>query len=195
MSPTSSVVNESQTKARKLGREARAKMSDDARDLASEIIAEKVIHAHWFRRAEYIACYLPTANEVDTWTIIARAWRMKKRIFAPVIEKKRLMQFQEITPETTLRFGKYGLAEPDEGEVITARMLDVVLTPVVAFDSFDHRVGMGGGYFDRTFSFLKHRSSLYHPKLIGVAFACQKVEKITPNPWDIRLFRTITESD
>ena len=71
-------------------------------------------------------------------------------------------------------------------------MLDVVITPLVAFDEYGHRIGMGGGYFDRTFSFLGNRQSWFHPKLVGLAFACQKVEKIQPNPWDIRLFCTIS---
>jgi len=53
---------------------------------------------------------------------------------------------------------------------------------------------MGGGYYDRCSSFLQHRRNLLHPKLIAVAFACQEVEKITPNPWDIRLYQVITEN-
>ena len=168
-------------------------MSDAERGNASETIAEKVTHAPWFQRAEYIACYLPTPEEVNTWAVIARAWQMKKRIFVPVIEKKHQMRFQEINAETELQTNQFGILEPKHGNFVTARMLDVVLTPVVAFDESNHRVGMGGGYYDRTFSFLKDRKFLFHPRLIGLAFACQKVEGISPNPWDIRLFSTITE--
>jgi 5-formyltetrahydrofolate cyclo-ligase len=103
------------------------------------------------------------------------------------------MQFREVRPETDLIAKRYGLLEPLDGEMATARMLDIVLTPLVAFDDNGHRVGMGGGYFDATFSFLKHRKSYLHPKLVGLAFACQRVEEIAPNPWDIRLFSVITE--
>ena len=182
-----------QNDVRTFGRTARCKMSSAERDIASEKIAEKVIHAPWFQRAEHIACYLPTPEEVNTWTVIARAWRMKKRIFVPVIEKKHQMHFQEINAETELQTNQFGIPEPKHGDFVTARMLDVVLTPVVAFDESNHRVGMGGGYYDRTFSFLKNRKFLFHPRLIGLAFACQKVERISPNPWDIRLFSTITD--
>jgi len=56
-----------------------------------------------------------------------------------------------------------------------------------------NRVGMGGGCFDRTFAMLKHRNSYLHPKLVGVAFACQKVEEISANAWDIPLFQVVTE--
>lgn len=183
-----------QNEIRSHGRNARITLGPDERNDASEKIAENVIHSSWFQRSKYIACYLPIPGEVDTWTIIARAWRMKKRIFAPVVEKNGRMKFREITAESDLYKNHYGLYEPRSGETVTARMLDIVIAPLVAFDSHNHRIGMGGGYFDRTFSFLLHRNTFLHPKLIGVAFACQEVEKISPNPWDIRLFRVITET-
>lgn len=187
-------MNQNQQEIRQRAIDARAALSDAERELASEIIADKVIRAPWFQRANYLGCYLSTPLEVNTGTIIARAWRMKKRIFVPVIEKKRQMQFQEITPDTDLRLNDFGLFEPDTGESVTPRMLDVVVTPVVAYDDDKHRIGMGGGYFDTSFAFLRHRTVSYHPKLVGVAFACQKVAKISPNPWDIPLFATISET-
>jgi 5-formyltetrahydrofolate cyclo-ligase len=54
---------------------------------------------------------------------------------------------------------------------------------------------MGGGYYDRTFSFLEQNSGTSKPQLVGVAFECQFVERITPNPWDIRLLSVVTESE
>ena len=188
-------MKNSQSSARQFGRNARAALSADERAIASRLITEKVIASACFRRAEYIACYLSVDDEVHTWEIFSRAWRQKKRIFAPVIENNFRMRFQEITPDTELRASQFGIFEPQDGEIVTARMLDVVLTPVVAFDESRHRIGMGGGYFDRTFSFLRHRRNWLHPKLIGLAFACQGVEEIAPNPWDIPLFRVITDSD
>ena len=91
---------------------------------------------------------------------------------------------------TNLLVKQYGIQVPEEGEFVNPRMLDIVLTPVVAFDLQNNRVGMGGGYFDRTFSFLKHRENWFHPKLIGLAFANQEVASIPPNLWDIPLFLT-----
>ena len=120
---------------------------------------------------------------------------MKKRVFVPVIQKEKQMRFKEITTNTNLLVRKYGIKEPETGEFISPRMLDIVLTPVVAFDNLNHRIGMGGGYFDRTFSFLKFRENWFHPKLIGLAFSCQEVKKIFPNPWDITLFSTVTEAN
>jgi 5-formyltetrahydrofolate cyclo-ligase len=183
-----------QTTLRKVGRAARAGLSSGEREKASKKIADTVIRSAWFRRSKFIACYLSMQEEVDTWPLIDRALRMKKRIFAPVIEKNFVMQFCELSSESKLIFNQYGLPEPQDGEIIEPRALDVVITPIVAFDDDGNRIGMGGGYFDRTFSFLKHRKLLFHPKLIGLAYSCQRVEKIAPNPWDIRVFRIVDET-
>jgi 5-formyltetrahydrofolate cyclo-ligase len=175
------------------GRAARAALSSDEREKASQKISDTVIRSSWFRRSKFLACYLPMPEEVDTWPLIKRAWRMKKRVFAPIIEKNFTMQFCELTADSKLLFGRHGLLEPQDGEIIVPRALDLVITPVVAFDDNGNRIGMGGGYFDRTFFFLANRQYLFHPKLIGLAFSCQRVDKIAPNPWDIRVFRVIDE--
>lgn len=183
-----------QQSLRRKSRAARIAMPSAERQNASVIIVKTVVHSSWFRRAKLLACYLSTDEEVDTWLLIERAWRMKKRIFAPVVNKNNVMHFCEITPESNLFLNQYGLYEPREGELIAPRNLDLVITPVVSFDHEGNRIGMGGGYFDRTFSFLRHRNHLLHPKLVGLAFACQRVDKITANPWDIQVFRVIDET-
>ena len=188
-------MSSNQSLIRQTGRVARDSLDELTRDVASSVIAKKIVSSTWFQRTQYLACYLPAANEVSTWEIISRAWRMKKRVFAPVCEINLRMQFREVSPDTDLRPNRYGVFEPVNGEIITARMLDAVVTPVVAFDGHNHRVGMGGGYFDRTFSFLRHRNAWLHPKLVGAAFACQQVTEITPNPWDIPLFAVVTEAE
>lgn len=185
--------HDAQIALRIAARAARASLSSEERDKASEKIADKVIRSSWFRSSKFVASYLPTEEEVDTWPLIERAWRMKKRVFAPLVEKNFTMQFCELSPDSKLVFNRYGLPEPQDGKIIAPRALDLVITPVVAFDDDGNRIGMGGGYFDRTFSFLRNRQLLFHPKLIGLAFSCQRVEKIAPNPWDIRVFRLINE--
>jgi len=187
-------MNPTQVEIRRNALAARAALSPAERDRASEIITGKVTGASWFRHAEHLACYLSVGSEVDTWEIISRAWRLKKRIFVPRCEKNGLMRFVEILPDSDLRPSSFGIFEPESGATIAARELDAVITPLVAFDRDCNRVGMGGGYFDRTFAFLRHRRHWLKPKLVGVAFACQDVGKIAPNPWDIRLFSVFTEA-
>lgn len=193
MSRFTSEPDKTQSEIRKEVRAMRSALEPAYRDAASAKIAEKIFRAHWFSRAENIASYLSVGAEVDSWPVITRAWQMGKRIFAPVVQENMFMQFREITMESDLTGTSFGLYEPHSGALISPRKLDIVITPLVAFDKKMNRVGMGGGCFDRTFAFLRNRRSYRHPKLIGVAFACQEVEKIDANAWDIPLFQVLTD--
>lgn len=170
-------------------------MNVEQRAQASKIICEKVIRSSSFSAAKLVACFLPMPDEVDTRSIIERAWCANKRIFIPITRAKGKMFFREICPDTTLVRNPMSIWEPVSGDIIAARKLQLVVTPLVAYDRFNHRIGMGGGYYDRAFSFLRHRKHWFEAKLFGVAFKCQEVEKITANPWDIRLYRTFSESN
>ena len=186
-------VTNAKARLRKCGLRARRLLDDQTRVRASQVIAERVVRSHEFMACKTIACYLSSYDEVDTSYIIERAWCANKRIFAPVVADKHGMFFRQLLPETRLEKSRFDLWEPASGPTINANRVDMVVTPVVAFDDKNYRIGMGGGYFDRCFSFLKHRQHWLHPKLIGVAFECQRVEKIDPNPWDVRLYSVTTE--
>ncbi len=140
-----------------------------------------------------LGAYLPMRDEVDTTAIIERAWRANKRVFAPVTDSHGTMNFCEITPDSVVARNRYGVWEPASGTIIDARDLDVVITPVVAFDDDKHRIGMGGGYYDRCFHFLTKRRKWLKPKLIGVAFSCQKTAAIRNDSWDVSLYSVVTE--
>ncbi len=178
-------------------REARLRrrgLSETDRREYSSLIVSGFVTSREFQHASNIACYLPAWDEVDTLPVFWRSWRAGKRIFAPVIDADQRMHFARVGPETELVANRYGLLEPDSDETIDARKLDVVIAPLVAFDSNGNRIGMGGGYYDRHFRFLRHRKHWFRPKLIGLAFECQRVGKILPNPWDIALYRVFTEA-
>jgi len=170
-------------------------MTASERARASRRITDQFVNSRYFLSSVTIACYVSTWDEVDTSAIIERAWCAKKRVFLPVTAAHGRMFFRETLPETDLSRSNFGLWEPVSGTLIDAKELDVVVTPLVAFDAGRNRIGMGGGYFDRTFAFLANRSHWLRPKLIGVAFECQRVQKITRNPWDIPVFRILTEEN
>jgi len=71
--------------------------------------------------------------------------------------------------------------------------LELILLPLVAFDSDCNRLGMGGGFYDRTLAYLRHRCCWRRPRLIGVAHECQRVEGLPVNEWDVALDAVITE--
>jgi 5-formyltetrahydrofolate cyclo-ligase len=179
---------------RKQALRARRSLSAAERQIASEKIARQVTHSREFVAASSIGCYLPMQDEVDPYEIIERGWRANKRIFCPVMGKNGAMVYRRLDRNTTLLRNSFGLWEPVGSECISPRRLDLVITPLVAFDKNRNRIGMGGGYFDRCFSFLRHRRLWIAPKLIGVAFTCQEVANISANPWDIRLYAVYSDS-
>jgi len=170
-------------------------MSDNERRIASRTICNRVIASRDFRAATYVGLYLPMRDEVDPSEIIERAWRANKRVFCPVVGKNGQMNFHHLGRNTTLLRNQFGIWEPINNETISPRQLNLVVTPLVAFDADNNRIGMGGGYFDRCFEFLRYRKNWLQPKLMGVAFACQQVEKIAPNPWDIRLYSIYSDAE
>lgn len=178
---------------RKHALQARRSMSDFDRQTASDKICKRVTRSREFFAASTIGCYLPMHDEVDPSRIIERAWRANKRIFCPVMKKNGEMTYRYLGRNTTILRNSFGLWEPVDSEIIAPRQLDIVITPLVAFDKKLHRIGMGGGYFDRSFAHLRHRNNWLSPKLIGVAFACQEITEISPNPWDIRLYAVYSE--
>jgi len=133
-------------------------------------------------------------DEVDVLPIISRCWAASKPVFLPVTSPGRRLRFVEVLRKTCLRRSGFGLLEPSHGAEIHPLELDTVVVPVVAFDNAHRRIGMGGGYYDTTFSALGRPRAPRRPKLVGVAFECQKVRKIKANPWDIALCDVLTEA-
>ena len=72
-------------------------------------------------------------------------------------------------------------------------MLDLVLMPLVAFDKAGNRLGMGKGYYDRSLKILNHRKAWRRPRLTGIAYEFQRVDKIDNEPWDIPLQFALTD--
>ncbi len=88
---------------------------------------------------------------------------------------------------------RLGIEEPQDTPSIGARWLDIVFLPLVGFDRFGLRLGTGGGFYDRAFAFRQARHAWHAPRLIGIAYAFQEVERISPHPHDVPLDAVITE--
>ena len=177
---------------RSVARSVRKLLAPEERKSASQSICAIAAGTKLFKRAELIACYLASNSEVNCEELLKCAWIMKKRVFVPVIKKNFTMQFCELRADSTLILNWYGLPEPQDGKIIAPRSLDLVITPVVAFDDDGNRIGMGGGFYDRSFSFRKNPESTT-PVLIGVAHELQKVDRIIPEDWDVRLDMVVTD--
>ena len=173
---------------------ARRNLPHDYRRDASSRIQREFLQSRHFFSPQTIACYIAMHDEVDTSLIFDRAWSAGKSIFAPVVARGRQLRFLRVLRKTPLRRSRFGLWEPADGDEIEPEEIDIVVTPSVAIDRHLHRIGMGGGFYDSTFSFLRHKREWRRPKLVGLAFDCQKIEKITANPWDIRLYRLYSDT-
>ncbi len=152
-----------------------------------------------FRNSKKIALYLETDGEIAISQLLPLIHSNKKRTYLPVLRPipPNRLWFSEYRVSDKLIRNKYHIREPNirQRKPIHPHGLDLVLVPLVAFDCNCNRIGMGGGFYDRTFAYLKTRNTWSKPKLIGVAHELQRVTQIQTNFWDIPLDGVVTESN
>ena len=124
--------------------------------------------------------------------LIEHAVTAGKRVFFPILDHQSL-KFARWTEQTCLQKNRFGIDEPIDSETIPTKQLDLVLAPLVAFDQQGTRLGMGGGYYDRTFAFLAECARPAGLKLVGVAYEFQRAILPEPRSWDIPLDAVVTE--
>ncbi|WP_372741996.1 5-formyltetrahydrofolate cyclo-ligase [Neptunomonas sp.] len=148
-------------------------------------------------KSKHLAIYLPNDGELDPTPIVQWCWKMKKNVYLPVLHplSHNRLWFVRYTHRTLMTRNIYGILEPKAPYrfIRPAKMLDIVLLPLVAFDEQGGRLGMGGGYYDRTFSFIRQYNA-QRPRLIGLAHDLQKVKKLPIESWDVPLSCIVTEA-
>lgn len=185
----------SRVELRKHMRHRRRTLTKAERAEYAQRCARRVTSLPLFRSSLRIACYLPFDGELDPYPLMRRAWEMRKLCYLPVVRGKRLW-FASYGAGDRLVKNRFGIAEPRASRhtLIRPARLDVVLTPLVAFDNQGNRLGMGAGFYDRTFAFLKHCGSCRRPRLIGLAYDFQRVAHIEAEAWDVPLHVIVTEA-
>jgi 5-formyltetrahydrofolate cyclo-ligase len=179
-------------------RELRRTMPKSQRAAASAKICQSFRELDAFNESNSIAGFLAFDGEADPLGLMLHACTLEKKVFVPiVVGKAKPLVFAPWTPKTSMRKNRFGIMEPDVPveEYVDGEALDFVVTPLVAFDSKCDRIGMGGGFYDRTFSFVKaaRSSGARTAALFGFAFEMQRVERVEPQTWDVRLDSVITE--
>ena len=176
-------------------RQRRAVDPNEARRCAEQL-ARHVCAAGLATHSRHIAAYLGSDGEIDPLPLMQRLWQLGKKLYLPVIVpfSSRKLWFARFEPGERLVYNRYGIPEPERRRLIKPCDLDLVFTPLVAFDTRGHRLGMGSAYYDRSFAFLGRRIFLYKPKLIGLAYEFQKQDGIPVNSWDIPLNAIVTEA-
>jgi 5-formyltetrahydrofolate cyclo-ligase len=176
---------------RRVLRARRRALSLFAQRRAALRLAQRIAKLPWFIRAQALAFYFAADGEIDPLPLIELAWRCGKRTFLPCLRCDRSLAFVEYRRGTTLRANRFGIPEPWGSQAIALAQLDIVCMPLVGFDRAGGRLGMGGGFYDRTFA----RGTVNQPKLIGLAHSIQEEMELPRDAWDIALRGVATERE
>lgn len=178
-------------------RARRRNLSSAERQNRSRKLIRKLTSLREFRSARRIACYLPNDGEIDPTLLIERMEKHGKRCFLPILDtlRPRRLWFAPYTPGDPLIDNRFGIPEPScpARQRVAAWCLDLLLMPLVAFDDSGNRLGMGGGYYDRTLAFLNHRKHWRRPRLIGMAYEFQHVDTLPRRSWDVPLNGVVSD--
>ena len=178
-------------------RERRRALPERLRQHHSQEICHHIANSPQFRRAKHIALYLPNDGEIDLQPLISEAWSRNKSCYLPVLEPfhQNRLWFAPLERGERMVVNRYGILEPDRNwyQMVKLWSIDLLLMPLVAFDNSGNRMGMGGGFYDRSFAYLRQRRCWRKPHLLGTGFELQRVEKLPHQPWDIPLHSVATE--
>jgi 5-formyltetrahydrofolate cyclo-ligase len=177
------------TQLRSALQQRRRTLSPSAQLAAAQALTNSVVDLPHWERAQRIALYLAADGEIDTRPLEKIARDQGKQLFLPVINSDNSLSFAHWHVEDMLRNNRYNIPEPP----ITATRcalakLDIIFLPLVGWDLCGGRLGMGGGFYDRTLA------DIVGPLLVGLAHDNQQVEEVPQESWDIALDYIATDA-
>ncbi len=179
---------------RKQIRQARQQLSSAQQQHAAQALCSQFLNLPELLNSQHIAVYLHNDGEIATSELINSLWQLGKSVYLPVLHPftPGFLLFQRYQANTDMTSNKYGIAEPILScqDIKVVAELDLILTPLVAFDAQGQRMGMGGGFYDRTFA----AQPLAQRRMIGLAHDCQQVACIPTEAWDVPLPVVVTPS-
>jgi 5-formyltetrahydrofolate cyclo-ligase len=188
----------SSAETRKELRAKRRALSVDQQRQCAEQLASILCCQSFFLRAKRIGIYLANDGEIDPSFVMDIALKAGKSCFLPILHplKVNRLYFGQYSAGTPLRANRFGIPEPvfSDTQIAPPWSLDIIFMPLVAFDRLGNRMGMGGGYYDRTLAFTAD-SQRTKPMLVGLAHSCQEIEHISHQSWDIPLHQIATDQE
>lgn len=189
----------SRPQLRRMLRKARRALTPSEQRQAALGLYRQLAQHPLFRRAKHLSLYLPTDGEIDPRLLLRAAQRRGKATYLPVLSAwpRTKMVFQRVRPGEKLRPNRFRILEPQVNASRQRKVwaLDLVLLPLVGFDDVGGRLGMGGGFYDRSLAYMARRKSWRKPTLLGLAHECQKAERLAQASWDVPLEGTVTDKD
>jgi 5-formyltetrahydrofolate cyclo-ligase len=181
---------EEKTFLRRTIRQRRRALSQLEQRRASSFLIHNIKKEHFLKRFKHIAIYFPCNGEISLLPLLDYLKKYNKIIYLPILKKNK-MYFMRY--EGKLKKNRFNIPEPaQQFKKIHPSVLNVVFTPLLAFDDQGNRLGMGGGFYDRCFNYLSFRSHK-KPLLYGVAYDWQRISTLNPSSWDIPLQKVITD--
>lgn len=146
-----------------------------------------------FAEARHVAGYHAVRNEASPEQLLIQARQLDKITYLPIVCGETL-RFAPIDENTPFIKGEFGIPIPDIANtaLVEAKALDLIIMPLLAFDDSGHRIGMGGGFYDKTLAGLDKNSQ--KPLLLGLGYEWQRVSALPANPWDVPLHAALTEA-
>ncbi|PIW59726.1 5-formyltetrahydrofolate cyclo-ligase [Shewanella sp. CG12_big_fil_rev_8_21_14_0_65_47_15] len=191
--PTATKTNRDQL--RKTIRAARKSLSATEQSQASLSACQHMLDTLQTKKAQHVALYLTHDGELATPPLVEALWQRGIQTYLPRLHPFNAGQllFLHYTPDTPMQPNQFGILEPqlDVRAIMPIERLDVVITPLVAFDLKGNRMGMGGGYYDRTLANWQQKGK---PLPMGYAHDCQQVTSLPCEHWDVPLPFIITPS-
>jgi 5-formyltetrahydrofolate cyclo-ligase len=184
-------------KIRRRIRQQRRNLTKYQRQKYNNLIHKNLLQHKLFIKSKHIAIYLANDGEVELNSLLNYIWQYKK-CYLPYIKSTKLynrkLWFLPYSQQTKLYKNRYGILEPKNlSKKRNLWSLDLILVPLVAFDNNNKRLGMGAGYYDRSFAYLLNRKYWCKPKLLGIAYELQKVDNLPYRSWDVPLSGIVTE--
>ncbi|WP_122587285.1 5-formyltetrahydrofolate cyclo-ligase [Pseudomonas viridiflava] len=178
-------------------RKARRSLTRSQQREAARGLYRQLAQHPLFRRARHVSLYLPMDGEIDPRLLLRAAQRRGKATYLPVLNAwpRTRMVFQRVRPGEKFKPNRFRIPEPRINRAKQRRIwaLDLVLMPLVGFDDEGGRLGMGGGFYDRSLAYRARRSTWRKPVLLGLAHECQKVERLAQASWDVPLQGTVSD--
>ena len=138
-------------------------------------------------KKKIVGGYYPVNFEINILEFLEKLEAKGMQLSLPVVKKSNEMDFYGWSTKNLLKLNKYGIPEPEQIKKVSP---DIILVPLVAFDSRLYRIGYGGGYYDRYIDKLSNKKNLLK---IGIAHSCQKINRVPTNKYDKKLDIIITE--
>ncbi|WP_019601291.1 5-formyltetrahydrofolate cyclo-ligase [Teredinibacter turnerae] len=169
-------------------RKARRALTSSQQQQAAVAICSQILHQHTFRSAKNIAVYIANDGEISPHLVARTARKLGKQVYLPVVQRDRL-RFRIAPAGAKMWRNRFQIPEPlPKYADVPGDCLDLVLMPLVGFDKWGNRLGMGGGFYDRTFA-----CNHLRPKLVGLAHHLQEVDSLLVDNWDIPLDAVATD--